>query len=229
MGVHIETVPASMLESRWAGEPARLVKETYLKAAKRQQEQLVPCAVLVNDLHFGIGRFQEYASGTVNTRHTIAAFTELSDNPHMVLEECCDRVPVFATTNSTECLNGAIVRPGRCAVMRWEPTREQTLSIARHILREYSLTEAQFSMLSAQTAEFSPAHFGMLKSRLRGFVIARALGNMDAKASLCALLRGEVQIPQSATVSSEMLEEAIEAVRKSAASTQLDFTKGGAV
>lgn len=230
LGVEAIRVQASMLEDKMAGEPAKELKRKYLEASERQQATNTPCVLTVEDLDLGIGTFSEYASGTVNTKFVWAAFTELSDSPYTALGKRCDRVPIIATANSAKCLYGPVVRPGRCAVMHWEPTHEEILCVARHILREYSLTEAQFSALAAQTADFTPAHFGMLNSTLRGSLLARALGDMDAKKGLRAVLRGEVQTPQSlGTVSLDMLEEAIEAVRRSVASTQLDFTKGDAV
>ncbi len=125
VGCLIYRVSGGQLENREAGEPARLVRETYIRAGMESEEQQRPAVILINDVDTGIGNWGELVQYTVNRQTVIGELMHIADYPTTVEGQHTMRVPFILTGNDFTKLYSPLVRAGRMASFVWKPTAEE--------------------------------------------------------------------------------------------------------
>ena len=81
MGIEPVTISGGELESKDAGDPARLLRLRYREASEKIKVQGRMCALFINDLDAGAGRFDAGTQYTVNTQLVNATLMNIADNP----------------------------------------------------------------------------------------------------------------------------------------------------
>lgn len=221
---HVEVLNASSLESKWAGEPGERIKAAYLKAAEYQSQKNTGCVLIMDDLDLALGQFEEFSSGTSHTKQAISAFMEFADHPTLMDGRPVDRVPIIATCNDLTKLYGALPRPGRMRAINWEPTREDTLQIATHILRDL-LSEDQLLWLAGVTESWTVAHFGQLRSTILESIVEHVYQDIPAKDCIRAAFENQnLSCPQEFDVTQNMLVLAVQSIESSVRTARTDYT-----
>ena len=133
LGVEVFSISAADLESKNAGEPAKLLQRRYLEAG-RVLARGGPASLVVDDIDTTVGEWETH-SGTVNHEGILAFLMHIADCP-TVIESVgsVNRVPVFFTGNDSTRLYAPLVRHGRTVKFRWEPTRDEKVVIVSSIL-----------------------------------------------------------------------------------------------
>ncbi|CAK9184773.1 unnamed protein product [Ilex paraguariensis] len=97
-------ISAGELESGNAGEPAKLIRQRYCKAADIIKKGKM-CVLFINDLDAGAGRLGGTTQCTVNNQMVNATLMNIADNPTnvqlpgMYNKEENPRVPIIVTSN----------------------------------------------------------------------------------------------------------------------------------
>jgi len=242
LDVHVEDLPASSCESKFAGIPAERLKAVYSKAAELQLKKGRPTAVVLDDLDLAVGDFG--ATGTSNIHHLLSALMEIADRPTVVDGRRLDRVPMIVTCNDITKVYPVATRERRMRIVSWIPTREELLPVAIRMFDGF-LSESQVSgLLLPDASELQPpppgeatgnvvtgnhslttlAQLGQLKAILLDEYIDAVCESLPDQ-PLHAILSGEVNpAPPAGPVSAEHLERAILGLRAERESRQ-DYTK----
>ncbi|BBN01039.1 hypothetical protein MPTK1_2g04090 [Marchantia polymorpha subsp. ruderalis] len=132
---------AGEMESEWAGEPGKLIRDRYRTASQVVKNQGKMSALVINDLDAGLGRF-ENTQCTVNNQIVVGTLMNLCDNPTRVSigqewreADIVKRVPIIVTGNDFSTLWAPLIRDGRMDKFYWQPTRED---IVNTVFRMYS-------------------------------------------------------------------------------------------
>lgn len=133
------------MESKDAGEPARLVRHTYLRAGEAILEKKTNLAVLViNDIDTGLGNWGENVQTTVNTQIVAGELMHITDFPMFVENQPTLRIPIIVTGNDFTKLYSPLIRAGRMTSFEWKPTIEEKTQIVSRIFQELSEMEAGY-------------------------------------------------------------------------------------
>lgn len=133
-------ISGGQLEDKKAGEPARLIRETYIEASRHMEKNPGIAAVLINDIDTGLGGWGNLVQYTVNRQTVFGELMHLTDYPTSVEGETVKRVPIIVTGNDFTKLYEPFVRAGRMASFEWKPTREEKTEIVSTIFPELSRT-----------------------------------------------------------------------------------------
>lgn len=172
MGFEPVMISGGELESPDAGDPSRLIRLRYREAAEQIRVRGEMCAIFINDLDAGAGRFDSTTQYTVNTQMVNATLMNIADNPTNVqLPGSYDntplhRVPVIVTGNDFSTLYAPLIRDGRMEKFYWEPSRDDKIGIVGGIFESDRLSKADIVALvdnfSGQAIDF----FSALRSRI---------------------------------------------------------------
>eukprot|EP00879_Flechtneria_rotunda_P020431 GHRR01021495.1.p1 GENE.GHRR01021495.1~~GHRR01021495.1.p1 ORF type:complete len:342 (+),score=68.73 GHRR01021495.1:1159-2184(+) len=125
MGVETVVMSAGELESEHAGQPGRLIRERYRKAAELSKVRGKMSCLMINDLDAGIGRFSN-TQCTVNNQIVVGTLMNICDNPNQVSihqawreGDFIQRVPIIVTGNDFSKVYAPLVRDGRMEKFYW--------------------------------------------------------------------------------------------------------------
>jgi hypothetical protein len=210
LGIETSLISSSMLQNRWEGAPAELLRETWLEASERQFETGQPSALIIEDVDLILGEWGD--SATSNSRGAVCALMELADRPNEVHGQRCDRIPIYITANDISKLYGAVSRPGRMRVFEWNPGPDTVEHIAAHILKGIlSTSQIQF-VLGRYGERWMPARFGQLRSYLEAALIHRLARHNPLPDLLRDALGGQQISFAPGALSNDDLRRAIEAI-----------------
>ena len=159
IGFKVLHISGSQLESEKAGDPAKLIKKTYIEAASEFPKLN---AILIDDIDAGLGNWGALYQYTVNTQIIIATLMHIADNPTIIDNKDVKRVPVIMTGNDFTKIYSPLSRPGRMRAFNWEPTFEEKLDILKPIF--CSLSESDIKTLIKSFKEEPISFFTDLKS-----------------------------------------------------------------
>jgi ribulose bisphosphate carboxylase small subunit len=172
MGFEPVMISGGELESPDAGDPSRLIRLRYREAAEQIRVRGEMCAIFINDLDAGAGRFDSTTQYTVNTQMVNATLMNIADNPHNVQlpgsydDTPLHRVPIIVTGNDFATLYAPLIRDGRMEKFYWEPSRDDKIGIVGGIFESDRLSKADIVALvdnfSGQAIDF----FSALRSRI---------------------------------------------------------------
>jgi rhodanese-related sulfurtransferase len=177
MGVTPVVMSAGELEAEWAGEPGRLVRRRYRKAAEIIKNSGTPSCLIVHDLDAGAGRFKK-TQATVNTQMVMGTLMNLCDEPNRVSDESDDeihewreddiirRVPIIVTGNDLSVLYAPLLRDGRMEKFYWSPTFEDIVDMVHAMFKEENVDRATVEALVREYESQPLDFFGAIRSRM---------------------------------------------------------------
>lgn len=172
MGFEPVVISGGELESPDAGDPARLIRLRYREAAEQIRVRGQMCALFINDLDAGAGRFDSTTQYTVNTQLVNATLMNIADNPTNVQlpgsydDTPLHRVPIIVTGNDFATLYAPLIRDGRMEKFYWEPDRDDKVGIVGGIFEPDGLSNQQIVELVNEFADQSIDFFSALRSRI---------------------------------------------------------------
>lgn len=172
MGFEPVSISGGELESPDAGDPSRLIRLRYREASEQIKVRGEMCALFINDLDAGAGRFDSGTQYTVNTQMVNATLMNIADNPTNVQlpgsydETPLKRLPIIVTGNDFSTLYAPLIRDGRMDKFYWEPNREERIDIVAGIFESNELSASDISLLIAEFPNQAIDFFSALRSRL---------------------------------------------------------------
>lgn len=162
---------AGELESEWAGQPGKLIRERYRAASQVIHNKGKLSCLMINDLDAGIGHFDN-TQVTVNNQMVVGTLMNLCDDPTRVSigqewrdADVVNRVPVIVTGNDFSTLWAPLIRDGRMDKFYWQPTREDIVNTVFQMYRKDSLSMQHVAQI-VDTFPNQPLDFyGALRSR----------------------------------------------------------------
>lgn len=190
-GVEIVRFGMSEFESEAAGVPATRLLERYLAASELISKGIF-AVLIIEDLDLALGPQRhadandEIVQYTMNRDLLTGTLMGLCDSPSKVhvppdaaVEDAgrvrfCERVPIVITGNHLDFVYTALLRHGRCRLLRWEPSQAARLAALMHIFPE--LTHDQARSLLEQFADETAAFWSSVRtevaaSRRRDFIV----------------------------------------------------------
>jgi ATP-dependent 26S proteasome regulatory subunit len=176
MGVKAFLISGGQLESGIAGEPAQLVRQTYIAASRSIENRECNVAVLLlNDVDTGLGNWGDKVQTTINTQTVYGELMHLVDYPNGVQGIKTHRIPIILTGNDFTKLYEPLVRAGRMTSFIWEPTSEEKALILQGIFPD--LNSHDYHTLVAQFPDQPIAFFAHLRSTLIDNILWREIEN----------------------------------------------------
>lgn len=171
MKVEPVIMSAGELESEWAGEPGRLIRDRYRAAAQVVKNKGMLSCLMINDLDAGIGRFGN-TQMTVNNQMVVGSLMNLADNPTRVSigqdwreADTVKRVPIIVTGNDFSTIWAPLLRDGRMDKFYWQPTREDLLNIVYQMYRKDGLSKDEIGRIIDTFPNQALDFYGALRSR----------------------------------------------------------------
>ena len=172
MGIEPVAISGGELESKDAGDPARLLRLRYREASEKIKVQGRMCALFINDLDAGAGRFDGGTQYTVNTQLVNATLMNIADNPTNVQlpgsydETPLHRIPIIVTGNDFSTLYAPLIRDGRMEKFYWEPNRGDRIGIVAGIFKTDELSSGDIESLVDEFSDQAIDFFSALRSRI---------------------------------------------------------------
>lgn len=175
IGAKVFLISGGQLESKDAGEPARLIRYTYRNAGKSIKDEETKLAVLlINDVDTGLGNWGENVQTTVNTQVVFGELMHLTDYPTVVENTPTPRIPIILTGNDFTKLYSPLIRAGRMESFEWILNDEEKTAIVETLFVELSrqechtlVTELQaYAVTQGHTHELNIAFFAHLRASL---------------------------------------------------------------
>jgi SpoVK/Ycf46/Vps4 family AAA+-type ATPase len=167
LGVKRCLISGGQLESDKAGEPAKLIRQTYLQAGEAIRDgdgDELMAALLINDFDTGVGAWGEMVQYTVNRQAVFAELMHLADYPESVEKKQTLRIPIIITGNNFTSLHEPLTRTGRMWAFEWKPTLEEKSRIVKGIYP--SLSKEDIYSLVKHFPNHPVAFFASLKMSL---------------------------------------------------------------
>ncbi|ERT05045.1 ATPase associated with various cellular activities family protein [Lyngbya aestuarii BL J] len=171
MGFEPVTISGGELESPDAGDPSRLIRLRYREASEQSKVRGQMCALFINDIDAGAGRFDSGTQYTVNTQLVNATLMNIADNPTNVQlpgsydETPLQRIPVIVTGNDFSTLYAPLIRDGRMEKFYWEPVSKERIEIVEGIFQQ-ELLKQDIIKLVDEFPDQSIDFFSALRSRI---------------------------------------------------------------
>ncbi|KAL3696490.1 hypothetical protein R1sor_010566 [Riccia sorocarpa] len=162
---------AGEMESEWAGQPGKLIRERYRTASQVIKNQGKMSALIINDLDAGIGRF-ENTQCTVNNQMVVGTLMNLCDHPTRVSigqewreADVVNRVPIIVTGNDFSTLWAPLIRDGRMDKFYWQPTREDIIKTVSRMYSKDGITVEEVASIVDLFPNQALDFYGALRSR----------------------------------------------------------------
>jgi hypothetical protein len=137
-------ISGGQLESDKAGQPAELIRTTYLDAGQSIEKNEAKIAVvMINDIDTGLGNWGEMVQYTINRQTVFGELMHLVDYPNFVEGRAARRVPIIITGNDFTRLYEPLVRAGRMTAFEWAPTTAEKVPIVSCIFPEINLVQCK--------------------------------------------------------------------------------------
>jgi len=184
-------ISGGQLENKNAGEPARLIRETYIEASRHMEKNAGVAVVLINDIDTGVGGWGGLVQYTVNRQTVFGELMHLTDYPTSVAGEAVKRVPIIVTGNDFTKLYEPFVRAGRMTSFEWKPTSDERSEIVARIFPE--LTRDAVGQLLGQVdrkGQLPIAFYSHLRSTLLDDFIWQEIGKVGMRDAVGYAVRG---------------------------------------
>jgi len=144
LGVKFFLLSGGQFENPDAGQPARLVRTTYLNAGRSMESGECDLAVvMINDIDTGLGNWGDMVQYTTNRQSVFGELMHLVDYPTDVEGRLTKRVPIIITGNDLSKLYEPLVRAGRMTAVDWIPTLEEKIQVVSGIFPELSSQDCE--------------------------------------------------------------------------------------
>lgn len=143
LGVKVFLISGGQFEHKDAGEPARLLRQTYRDAGSAILDKEAKFSVLlINDVDAGLGNWGDNVQTTINTQVVISELMHITDYPTIVDNKNTLRIPIIMTGNDFTKLYEPLIRAGRMVSFEWIPTLEEKIRVVTRIFPELSEKES---------------------------------------------------------------------------------------
>jgi hypothetical protein len=175
IGAKVFLISGGQLESKDAGEPARLIRHTYRTAGKALLEKEARLSVLlINDVDTGLGNWGDNVQTTINTQTVFGELMHITDYPMVVDNIETPRIPIILTGNDFTKLYAPLIRAGRMISFEWTLKDDEKIAIVGKIFEELTHHECQVLIndlqqhitINGHSNELSIAFFSHLRSVL---------------------------------------------------------------
>ena len=171
LGVEAVVMSAGELESERAGEPGKMIRERYRKAAELSKVRGKLSCLLINDIDAGIGHFRN-TQMTVNNQNIVGTLMAVCDAPnrvHMPGFEWREadwnrRVPIIVTGNDLSSIFAPLLRDGRMDKFYWQPSMEDLTNIIWQMYKDDGLSMNDMVDLLKSFPDQSLDFFGAIRA-----------------------------------------------------------------
>lgn len=171
LGVEAVVMSAGELESERAGEPGKLIRERYRKAAELSRVRGRLSCLLINDIDAGLGHFD--AQMTVNNQIATGSIMSICDNPNKVSiygvewrddERPIPRIPIIVTGNDLSTVFAPLIRDGRMSKFMWEPSVDDKVNIVHQMYKDDGMVIEDMRKLIEAFPQQSLDFFGAIRA-----------------------------------------------------------------
>lgn len=141
IGCKVFPLSAGQFESKDAGEPALLVRNTYNSAVEYMQvSPKNRAAILIDDADVAFGNWGNLVQYTVNTQGVIGELMNIANLP---VNKDEIRVPIYLTGNDLKKIYAPLRRIGRMEFFFWKPTIAEKATMIFHLIDNLSFEECK--------------------------------------------------------------------------------------
>jgi len=159
IGAKAFLISGGQLESKDAGEPARLIRHIYRTAGTAVLEKETKLAVLlINDVDTGLGNWGDNVQKTINTQTVFGELMHITDYPTVVDNKETPRIPIILTGNDFTKLYAPLVRAGRMVSFEWTPKMDEKVAIVEKIFAELTRNECEILVNTLQSHTTNNSH-----------------------------------------------------------------------
>lgn len=199
--VEMFLISGGQLESGTAGEPARLIRRSYLDAGERVAFGQ-PAVVVFNDVDTGLGEWS-HNTGTVNHQTVLGEMMHLVDSPTSIEGIETRRVPLVMTGNDFGKLYAPLRRPGRMTAFSWTPSQTERAEIVARVFSDWDTATAE--ELATRFAEAPLSFFSHLRSMAVDGAISQRLATAGEGAYLRSVIKDGGGEPLALPTATELL------------------------
>lgn len=190
IGVQVFLISGGQFESKDAGEPARLLRQTYRDAGTAILEKKARMSVLlVNDVDVSLGDWGDHVQKTINTQTVFGELMHIADYPTVVDNRETPRIPIIVTGNDFTKLYSPLIRAGRMVAFEWLPVADEKATIVGTIFSELTPDEVksligelqEYAVQNNWTGDLNVAFFSHLRSALYDDQVWRILKSYGAE------------------------------------------------
>lgn len=132
IGLKVFSLSAGQFENVYAGEPAKLIRETYDNAINYVERSGKYAAILIDDADVAFGNWGEMVNYTVNTQGVLGELMNIA-NMSISDKEGNRRIPIYLTGNDLQRIYSPLRRSGRMEFFYWEPNTEEKADMIYHM------------------------------------------------------------------------------------------------
>ena len=183
IGARTFLISGGQLESHEAGEPAQLIRSSYLNAGRCiLQGEAKIATILINDIDTGVGGWGDMVQYTINRQTVFGELMHIVDYPTNVEGRPTKRIPIIITGNDFSKLYEPLTRAGRMMAFEWRPTYEERIPIVSRIYPELKTSEVEIFV--RQFGEQPIAFFSHLRTTLIDEELWKLICNMGIESVL---------------------------------------------
>jgi ATP-dependent 26S proteasome regulatory subunit len=205
MDVKTFLISGGQLEDHYAGEPAKLIRTTYLNAHRYVEKGGGKMAAIVmNDVDTGIGKWEGLVEYTINRQNVFGELMHLADYPNSVMGAQTARIPIIMTGNDFTKLYEPLVRAGRMTSFEWIPTTEEKARIIGPIFSYLSAKEC--IRLVEHFAEEPLSFFAVLHSTITDNLLYERIQRVGVRQIMARASKGSESLPEMRVPYAELLQ-----------------------
>jgi len=171
LGVEAVIMSAGELESEWAGQPGKLIRERYRKASELSKVRGKLSCLMINDLDAGVGHYSN-TQHTVNNQMVTGTLMNICDNPNRVAAPNFEwregdhirRVPIIVTGNDLSTVFAPLLRDGRMEKFYWQPSLEDLTQILLQMYKDDGFSRQDMQVLLRAFPNQSLDFYGAIRS-----------------------------------------------------------------
>ena len=171
LGVEAVIMSAGELESEWAGQPGKLIRERYRKASELSKVRGKLSCLMINDLDAGVGHFNN-TQHTVNNQMVTGTLMNICDTPNRVAAPGFEwreadhirRVPIIVTGNDLSTVFAPLLRDGRMEKFYWKPSMEDLTQILLQMYKDDGFGRQDMEVLLKAFPNQSLDFYGAIRS-----------------------------------------------------------------
>jgi SpoVK/Ycf46/Vps4 family AAA+-type ATPase len=171
LGVEAVIMSAGELESEWAGQPGKLIRERYRKASELSKVRGKLSCLMINDLDAGVGHFDN-TQHTVNNQMVTGTLMNICDNPNRVAAPSFEwreadyirRIPIIVTGNDLSTVFAPLLRDGRMEKFYWQPSTEDLTQILLQMYKDDGFSRQDMEILLKAFPNQSLDFYGAIRS-----------------------------------------------------------------
>jgi ATPase family associated with various cellular activities (AAA) len=195
MDVKAFLISGGQLEDHYAGEPAKLIRTTYLNAHRYVEKGgNKMAAIVMNDVDTGVGKWEGLVEYTVNRQNVFGELMHLADYPNSVMGVQTARIPIIMTGNDFTKLYEPLVRAGRMTAFEWLPTAEEKAKIIDPIFSYLSREECL--RLVEHFSEEPLSFFPVLRSTISDNLLYERIQRVGVRQIMAQASKGREVLPE---------------------------------